>query len=57
MTKTNSIQRLYTDTYSESQFQEFTSYLASKGFHKTSDCYWTVIYSDGNKEYIISREF
>ena len=42
---------------SESEMRLFENGLKKFGFTKTSDCMWAKIYTKGNTEYVITREW
>lgn len=42
---------------SESEMRFFENGLKKFGFTKTSDCMWAKIYTKGNTEYVITREW
>ena len=41
----------------ENEMRFFEKGLKESGYNKTSDCMWAKIYTKGNSEYVVTREW
>ena len=49
--------RTIINTYTEAEQKEVEKKLRETGYTKTSDCMWVKIYTKGNNEIVVSREW